>query len=165
MIHCRENQHTHHHSTLTKRTHRSSVPIPQTVPALLSLLHSASKMAKNEHTSLAMKISPEFCFRCRNLWLLNGGGWGKGGYLAYLAGSVEHKHTQTHAVFGNVVNCMLFGPPSRKPLPLNHAQYGAYFLLLKLLLWLFVRDEGEIFGKAERLEAPDDLQKIKNIMS
>lgn len=37
-----------------------------------------------------------------------------------------------------------------------------YFLLLKLLLWLFVRDEGEIFGKAERLEAPDDLQKIKN---
>lgn len=32
-----------------------------------------------------------------------------------------------------------------------------YFLLLKLLLWLFVRDEGEIFGKAERLEAPDDL--------
>lgn len=41
-----------------------------------------------------------------------------------------------------------------------------YFLLLKLLLWLFVSDEGEIFGKAERLEAPDDLQKIKNkIMS
>lgn len=36
-----------------------------------------------------------------------------------------------------------------------------YFLLLKLLLWLFVRDEGEIFGKAERLEAPDDLQKDK----
>lgn len=36
-----------------------------------------------------------------------------------------------------------------------------YFLLLKLLLWLFVIDEGEIFGKADRLEAPDDLQKDK----
>lgn len=28
---------------------------------------------------------------------------------------------------------------------------------------MFVRDEGEIFGKAERLEAPDDLQKDKRI--
>lgn len=59
----------------------------------------------------------------------------------------------------------LLDPPSPKTLPLNHAQSGAYFLLLKLLLWLFVRDEGEIFGKAERFEAPDDLQKIKNIIS
>lgn len=42
-----------------------------------------------------------------------------------------------------------------------HPTTKPYFLLLKLLLWLFVRDEGEIFGKAERLEAPDDLQKDK----
>lgn len=104
-----------------------------------------------------------FAIQCRILSPLNDRGWGKGGYLAYSAGSEEHKHTHKPMLFELSVNCKRTHP-LHKPLPLNHAQFGAYFLLQKLLLWLFVRDEGEIFGKAERLEAPDDLRKIKNIM-
>lgn len=48
-------------------------------------------------------------------------------------------------------------PKQSPPQSLSSTLTGPYFRLLKLLLWLFVRDEGEIFGKAERLEAPDDL--------
>lgn len=59
---------------------------------------------------------------------------------------------------GSISGCWHPNPPPR----LFNPTTMPYFLLLKLLLWLFVRDEGEIFGKAERLEAPDDLQKIKN---
>lgn len=32
-----------------------------------------------------------------------------------------------------------------------------------MLLWLFDRDEGEIFGKVEKLDAPGDLQKYENV--
>lgn len=52
-------------------------------------------------------------------------------------------------------------PSPTLPLPfpwLSTLSGYAYFRLLLLLLWLFVRDEGEIFGKADRLEAPDDLE-------
>lgn len=119
-------------------------------------------MTKTEDNSINIKISLEFAIDAEICccWMVEEEGK-EAIWRTWLA--LKSTNTPKPMLFLGMSSTIL-DPPSHKPLPLNHAQFGAYFLLLKLLLWLFVRDEGEIFGKAERLEAPDDLQKIKNIM-
>lgn len=69
--------------------------------------------------------------------------------MAYVQNATSSEFTQLHSV-------PLW--PCVSQLSVNKTTLSMLTSPYFLMLWLFVRDEGEIFGKADRLEAPDDLK-------